>query len=233
MFQVCVSLEGKLLDIVPVGGIGQSVIYPQPSILAWIISDKHGLFGKICPCCKSYFRTTYMGREVFCPYCGQRNHNLQYATPNQLEFISECCNAFIKANTVKEDIIINLNNITDGLASNKSQWVYSEEKQQNTYNCEKCRVKYDILGEYGGCPSCNRRNYLKIINNKLDKLEKRFQEADENLTNGHDREIEWENLTRCVSEFEAMANNLKDHLLRIPATPKRKSDIKNLSFQNW
>lgn len=34
-----------------------------------------------------------------------------------------------------------------------------------------------------------------------------------------------------VSEFEAMANDLRDQLLRLPATPRRKADMRHLSFQ--
>lgn len=93
-----------------------------------------------------------------------------------------------------------------------------------------CKIRY--LGEYGGCPCCNKRNYLEVISKKLEKIDKRFLEAEEKLSDRHDREVEWENLTRCVSEFEAMANDLKKQLLTIPTTSKRKSDIENLSFQN-
>jgi hypothetical protein len=51
------------------------------------------------------------------------------------------------------------------------------------------------------------------------------------LTDRDEREIEWEKLTRCVSEFEALGNAIRIHLLRLPQTPKRKSDLSQLSFQ--
>jgi hypothetical protein len=45
------------------------------------------------------------------------------------------------------------------------------------------------------------------------------------------REVEWEKLTRCVSEFEALANAVRKSLLQMPATPKRRNDLSQLSFQ--
>ena len=56
-----------------------------------------------------------------------------------------------------------------------------------------------------------------MIEAKLDKFEAQFKEADDTLKNRHEREIEWEKLTRCISEFEAMSNNIRQQLLRLPA----------------
>ncbi|MHC4270209.1 MAG: hypothetical protein ACYSTS_17340, partial [Planctomycetota bacterium] len=68
-FQVCVSFDGKILDTVPVGGMGSSIPipYPKPSILAFVISDRQGLFGRQCPKCNTYFRSDIEGQTNFCP----------------------------------------------------------------------------------------------------------------------------------------------------------------------
>ncbi|MES2826318.1 MAG: hypothetical protein V4732_22175 [Pseudomonadota bacterium] len=66
---------------------------------------------------------------------------------------------------------------------------------------------------------------------KFNLFEQQFNIADENITDRLNREIEWEKLTRCISEFEALANILRRQLITIPATRKRKSDINKLSFQ--
>jgi len=65
----------------------------------------------------------------------------------------------------------------------------------------------------------------------LAKLEKEFEQAKEEITERHDREVEWEKLTRCVSDFESMANQLCSILVRLPTTPNRKSNLQSLSFQ--
>src|SRR5690606_8240251 len=51
------------------------------------------------------------------------------------------------------------------------------------------------------------------------------------ITDRHEREVEWEKLTRCVSEVESLANIVKKHLLNIPQLPKRKRELENISFQ--
>jgi predicted nucleic acid-binding Zn-ribbon protein len=141
-------------------------------------------------------------------------------------------NAYVEASEGSSDITIDLDSLSGSLTNNSTAWIYSEEKQQNLYRCDKCHVGYDILGEYAGCPSCGRRNYMHVFGSKIGSLEKRFQEVDEKVSDRHEREVEWERLIRCVSEFEAMANDLRNQLLLIPAAPRRKSDLQSLSFQN-
>jgi len=41
MFQVCVSLDGKILDTVPFGGIGKVIPYPQPLAKPHVRLPKH------------------------------------------------------------------------------------------------------------------------------------------------------------------------------------------------
>lgn len=232
LVQVCVSLKGEILDFVPSGGISSIIPYPQPSILAFVISDRQGLFGRQCPKCNTYFRSNFFGYVAYCPYCRYRNKGIAFLTKNQIEFIRLFCNAFIEAHSDRKDVTIDLDDITKKLSSNKPRWVYSEEKQQNQYECKHCRVIYDVLGDYSICPSCAGPNFSKVINSKLDHMEQHFRDVNEKVLDRHEREVEWEKLTRCVSEFEALANTIRSHLLLLPATPKRKADISTLSFQN-
>ena len=232
MFQVCVSFDGKILGTVPFGGIGQVIPYPQPSLLAWVISDRHGMFGRRCPKCQSYFRTDACPGDHFCPYCGHSGKSTHFLTSNQLKYIEKFCNSFIEAHDGDRDVILDLDNLAKELPENKPQWLYSEEMQQNSYRCAHCKTKYDILGEYGLCPQCGRPNLAAVFTARLDALEKEFQEAEATLTDRHEREVEWEKLTRCVSEFESMANQLRSYLLRYPATPERKAALRPLAFQN-
>jgi hypothetical protein len=45
-YQVAMSLDGRhLLASVPPGGLGQVMIYPKPSLLAYVQSDQQGMWG--------------------------------------------------------------------------------------------------------------------------------------------------------------------------------------------
>lgn len=166
-----------------------------------------------------------------CPYCGKKDEGVEFLTQNQLQFIGNFCQAFVEAQTKGETITIDLDALINKLSENKPGWVYSEERQQSKHQCTECNCTYDILGDYGVCPSCGRPNFPRVINAKLDDLEAQLKLADETITDRDEREVEWEKLTRCVSEFEALANTIRQHLLQLPAIPKRKADLANLSFQ--
>lgn len=231
MFQLCISFEGEVLGTVRFGGIGQVIPYPQPSLLAWVLSDRHGMFGRQCPNCKTYFRTNICPGDRICPYCGYHGKSHHFLTKNQLKYVSAFCNSFIEAHDGDDDVILDLDKLAVELPENKPQWLYSEEQQQNSYTCA-CHAKYDILGEYGLCPHCGKSNAEDVFNLKMVEFERQFQEVDEKLTDRHEREVEWEKLTRCVSEFESMANQIRSYMLRFPATPQRKTALRSLTFQN-
>lgn len=113
---------------------------------------------------------------------------------------------------------------------NRFQW--SEEWGAPNFECPKCKNRYDILGEYAGCPGCGKRNSLQVFERSITEVEQRFNKADAELKDRHEREVEWERLSRCISDFEAMARDIQKQLQFYPATPKRKKDIDSLSFQN-
>jgi len=59
----------------------------------YLISDREGLFGRICPSCKSYFRTNCLKKKIFCPYCSVKDDNGAFTTENQKRFMYLCCKA--------------------------------------------------------------------------------------------------------------------------------------------
>jgi hypothetical protein len=201
---------------------------------AYIISDRTGMLGRSCLSCKSYFRTDWFGMEdTYCPYCIHHGHKFEFMTKNQLKFLEEYRKAFLEAFKQEGVSSINLDDVVNKLSENKPEWFYAEEKQQQSIKCPECKTRFDILGIYGKCPKCQKSNHLDIISAKLEDLQSQFDRADETLRDRHKRESEWKKLLSfSVSEFEALANYLKKMVLRIPATPKRKSDLSNLSFQN-
>jgi hypothetical protein len=64
-------------------------------------------------------------------------------------------------------------------------------------------------------------------------VDKQFNEADAKLTERPECEVEWEKLSRCVSDSEAMARDIQNQLALLPATPRRKNEIKALSFPRF
>lgn len=235
LFQMGVSLDGKRLEYWPFGGLDMRPPEPpSPMVPAFIISDREQCFGRTCPECHSYFRTSRPAPVLHCPYCSHRDRNAAFTTPNQLQFIHKIRESFLMAFKEQRSVTIDLDKLADELSENKPTWAYSEERQQNSYDCPTtdCKTHYDILGEYAGCPTCGRRNSLQVFERHIAQIEEQFVKAEAALTDRKEREVEWEKLTRCISDFEAMARDLQNQLALLPATPKRKKEIEAMSFQN-
>lgn len=233
LHQVCVGYDGEILEFISFGGMGAPVYpYPQPSVLAFIVSDREGMFGRLCPSCKTYFRSSFLSNRTYCPYCGHPDKGVEFLTQNQLEFIGAFCQAFIDAHGKSESTTIDLDALADQLPENRVSWVYSEERQQSKYKCPKCRCVYDILGEYGVCPNCATPNFSEVIAEKLNELDCQFRTADASVEERHEREVQWEKLTRCVSDFESLAKSVRARLLRHPMSPRRRAELDSVNFQN-
>jgi hypothetical protein len=232
LFQLGVALDGSAIEYRALGGLDmRPPKKPTPVVPVFIISDEELMWGRSCPVCKSYFRTNRPSEIQNCPYCGHQDINPAFTTKNQLQFIDGVREAWLKSFTEKKDVTIELDVIAKSLPENRPAWVYSEERQQNRYSCRACKTSYDILGEYAGCPTCGRRNSIQVFEQHITKAEEEFKRANAELKDRHEREVEWEKLTRCVSDFEAMANDIRGRLLLFPNTPKRKEEIGQISFQ--
>jgi hypothetical protein len=233
-FQIGAALDGSVFRYQPLRGMDMRPPKPPPQLAPiMIVSDREGFFGRNCPNCKGYFRTTNPREVSICPYCAHRNRNEAFTTKNQLLFIAKVCESYRDAIENKQDVTIDLGRIAADLPSNRPAWAYSEERQQNRFNCVKeCHTSFDILGEYAGCPSCGKRNSMVVFEKHISEIEREFNEAEEKLTDPLERQVEWEKLSRCVSDFEAMARDIQNQLVLFPATPKRKKEIGQISFQN-
>ncbi len=232
-FQIGMSLDGKRIKYWPIHGIRmKEPDPPSPMVATLILSDQMGFYGRTCPNCEAYFRMTNPAEIILCPYCSHRNRNETFTTKNQLNFINKIRVSYSAAFENSKDLVIDLDEIAEGLPENRPAFVYTEQTQQNRFTCPRCNTSYDILGEYAGCPKCGKRNSLQILETKLDEVEKEFEKVDSKVTDRHDREVAWETLTRCISDLEAMARDLVDQLILIPATPRRRRDLKKLNFQN-
>lgn len=94
-FQVCISPNGEVVDFVAFSGEGGPSFYPQPSVLAILLSDREGMFGQVCRTCQSYFRTSVLARTTTCPYCGFRNHGRAFLTDNQLKYLANFFDTYV------------------------------------------------------------------------------------------------------------------------------------------
>jgi hypothetical protein len=233
LYQLCVSMEGKILEIVPCGGIGSQIPYPQPSILVYMISDREGMFGRECPSCNTYFRVSAASSKVMtCPYCYWSHNSLEFLTKNQLKYAELYCQTYCAAINEQKTFEIDIEALTNELPENRPTWI-SDERQQNLYICTECKTKYDILGEYAYCPICSKNNYREVFSSKLESMKNEFTSFEELNNDRCVREAKWEELTKkCVSEFEAMANELKKFLVSIPTTKRRRNSISQLNFQS-
>jgi len=232
MYILCFSYNGIPLGYADLrGGYGAPINMPQPSIPVTMICDQEGFFGMRCPSCEQYFRVTFRRDTMYCPYCGEWHYGYDFLTDNQRQYVKAYIQAFITAINKEENIEIDLDSIIDSLSDNISPFVYTEQRQQKRVECT-CGVIYDILGEYGGCPLCNKRNSLYVLNQQLAMLEERVDNPIFPKEEREKREQEWiDILKNCVSGFEALGNDLRQQFLQLPATPQRKNDIRNMSFQ--
>ena len=222
LHEIVVLSDGTPIGYLPAGGIGQTVDIPVGTFQVLLISDREGLFGRICPKCKNYFRTQSLGPSMHCPYCGHTGSFATFFTGNQLRYTRAVVDAYLTVSDEGE-VTIDLDNIIDSLPDNKSNpFIYAEERQQRRVTC-KCRNVYDILGEYGFCPYCKKRNSLEVFEDRIRQLEERLDSGQADLVDV---------LKNCVSDFEGLANDVRMQLLRVPGTNKRKNELTNLSFQN-
>jgi Zn finger protein HypA/HybF involved in hydrogenase expression len=229
--QIGVSLDGTRLEYWPMRGMNMNPAPEAPMVPVMLISDRERFFGRTCPKCGTYFRTADVAPVMRCPYCSVRANLIRFTTENQLRYIDEIRKQYLNGFHGDELKEIDLDTIARALPANRPSWAYSEELQQHRFTCEKCDNRFDILGEYGCCPVCGARNSLQVVMSYLNAAQAQFESANTTITDRHDREIEWEKMTKCVSDFEAMARDIQKQLARLPLTPTRRKEVEQISFQ--
>jgi hypothetical protein len=232
---VAVSPDGRhLLATVPAAGLGQTPVYPQPSVLTFIQSDEQGMWGRNCPLCKKYFRTNHVDGVTditFCPYCSHAATSLAFISKEQRTYVVAFYDALMRARIGKTNTALDIAEITDETPA----WHYSEEKQQFHFLCDTkdCHAETDILGEYGYCPRCGRTNARKLFSERMNKMLTRWETTLKTVSDPKEQCTIWEDMTKaCVSEFEAFAKHVRTRLMRFPMTAKRTKRLETeLNFQ--
>lgn len=226
IYSIAATLDGTLVSYVPMGGIGHISKIPYGCFQILMFSDKEGLFGRKCPKCNSYFRTTTAGEKNYCPYCEHNDLIIKFITDKQSNYILAMLNELAQLiEGKKTHIEVDFDELINDFPQNMSDLVYSEEKQQKRIKCKKCNVVFDILGEFGSCPSCKSRNSLDyFIEKNLENLKK--IEINDNAADLEDC------LKNVVSDFEAMAKDVNSIITTYPHTNKRRADLKRINFQH-
>jgi hypothetical protein len=232
LYLVAVSLDDcHLLATVPAMGIGQSAIYPKPSLITYIQSDEQKMWGRNCPVCEKYFRTDHIMGITFCPYCAIANDSLAFISKDQRKYIQAYYDAYMRAYMTKQDTSLDAANITDDDAA----WHYAEEKLQTHFECgtKDCATRTDILGTLGYCPRCGKSNARKLFFEDLDGMVARLETVRQSVPDRKERGGIWEEMTKdTVTKFEALGKHLRHKLLLCPMTRARRKEVMTeLSFQ--
>ena len=233
VFMVAVSLDGRhILGIIPATGIGQGAVYPQPSVTTYIQSDEQSMWGRICPFCHKYFRSTHFAGDTCCPYCAEAGPGLAFTTADQSAYVLACYDAFARSYMENKSTSVDEASVTDS----KSAWHYSEVKQQFHFKCQtpKCGAETDIKGDGRAyCPRCGRSNGRKVFVDSMNKMLAELNETKANQVDEGARQGVWERMIKdSVTNLEALANHLRFKLLRLPMTPRRRKQVERESFQN-
>jgi len=140
MYMVAVSMDGShFVDEVPAVGIGGTAVYRQPSVVAYVQSDEQGMWGRNCPACERYFRTTHIFHDFVCPYCAKSAPSLTFISKAQRMYIAASYDAFARAMLTHKDTSLSLDDVTDNApnlddVTNKTPaWHYSDWKQRKVY----------------------------------------------------------------------------------------------------
>jgi hypothetical protein len=232
MHALRVSLQGRILGYLPMGGICRRERPPDMEFPVTLNSDMKGMFGRRCPKCKSYFRMSAVSDSLYCPYCGIQDGLTEFLTDNQRLYVNKIIEMAREAIEKRETLELDLDAVIDELPNNRPSWLYVEEKQQNIYECKHCQCSFDVLGEYGTCPNCGEINAQELFISKMDALWAELVErlAAKQIAEG---DIPGSALAQMISTFEAMANFLKKRLALIPMTPRRRKEFERLSFQRF
>ncbi|MFH2125550.1 MAG: hypothetical protein ABIK12_03485 [Pseudomonadota bacterium] len=221
IYFLAASFNGYIYGFVDAVGLGQKFQKPDPSILVFMVSDSHGMFGRKCPRCGLYHRANAFGDGLYCPYCNHHDSIVEFLTDNQKEYVSAYLHTFLEAWKKREEIEIDLDAIVAELKDNTYKFVYKEEKQQNQYSCKDCHgLSRDVVGEYSSCPACGKRNTYEIFSEKISKLQSQLDSAEQN-----------DLLFKAVAHFDGMGSDIKTLLQYLPATSQRKRELSRLSFQ--
>jgi len=223
--------------------------------------DEEGFIGRECPsttCHPKYFKITSNSvakgnadkNELFCPYCGHKDHVTQFITKDQKEWaISLVERDVVRSFTeMLEDTFRPLNSYREGgLLSIRvevkpgylpSVRHYAEKILKRIVNCDQCGGRYAVFGIALFCPYCGGGNIQVHIKTSADII-LAFLDDEGRMTEEHGKEAGYHLLGNCVEDsvslFEGFIKEIYSRRLstKLPNDKylDKMNSIKN-SFQN-
>lgn len=230
-FGIYVLPQGIPVGTIQLGGIGDPWNPPPTSgcLPIFIASDSLGMFGHQCQTCKGYWRSKGAPSRwrMTCAYCGLRADSHAFITDGQIKYVEACCELIDQAMNSDKDgeFVIDMDEVADAVGKNtkKPKFYYTEQSQQNKYDCPACGSFNDIFGRYGYCSSCGTHNGVHELELEINRIRERIKTSQQ-----------YEACTKdAVATFDSYARQIAKQLARrIPMTPARKKHWERKLFHN-
>lgn len=169
--------QGIVLGIDPMYWYGPGVPEkPHPEAITVVIgSDAQQMWGRRCPRCAGYFRTTAAPFlwKMTCAYCGLRTPAHHFTTPAQSQYIVHFLDTlFTSLNSTVASAEIDLDAAADAAVKGleRPTYYYDGEKQQLKFRCTECNAFTDVLGHFAFCACCGTKNNLTLLHKSIDDI---------------------------------------------------------------
>jgi uncharacterized Zn finger protein (UPF0148 family) len=133
-----------------------------------VLPDKKGMIDKQCPKdeCNSFFKVNsedwkniVKDDEVFCPFCRNNSKAQDYLPNNQRKEL---------VSTVRQSIM-NFWHYEQPISQNIVS-IQSTEEFELHIQCEKCEVRFSVIGTAYFCPSCGYNSVERTAKDAIEKL---------------------------------------------------------------
>ena len=176
-FAVYALPQGIAVSSMQIGGLGErSNPPPTPGCFpVFVATDSQGMYGHECKACNGYWRSK--SPAGYCPYCATFGEAHQLLTKAQKRYVQQYCDKLSEALEGEDgNYPINMDAVADAVGSTaaKPAFYYSEQRQQNLFSCDACGKTSDILGTYGYCTSCAKRNDLQELKKTFANIRQRI-----------------------------------------------------------
>ena len=198
-----------------------------------VASDSEGLFGHVCPSCSGYWRSGPFAS--YCPYCRSAFSPEQCLSVAQIRYSQHYIEAFLEhyqkafsdlSVGEKVQIDLDMDVFADRIGNPDDRFSYfSEESQQNRFQCGSCSTTVDIIGRFGYCSMCRRRNQLDYVNGEIASLRSSMND------NSAPPETV---LCKSVSMFDAFFRQYTGELVKhVPLSARRKGLFGSRSYHSF